>query len=448
MVISVRPELNASALLVALGATGLAMLVSGLAPAWHSSGGDVRAALAVDTGGALPRWRGRRALIAVQVAVSVALLALTAVSAGNAWRLSRGITGLDVDQLAMVAIDPSVSRTSTDQALASLERAATIVRAAPGVSAVAVGTSLPVGTGSANIALQVPGPPARTVWVRAVEGGSGYLSALGWPVLHGRDLTLDDRGGEAIILSAKAAERVFGRTPVVGQTVTYLRQATIGEERPAEARATVVGVVADVDDPGRRGPQDGVAVLALGPGTPNRRLALIARSADPDAAVGVLRTTVAEADHRLTVTQVSTGASLVDGFTVLLRVVGGTAGVLGVFAMLLALVGLYGVLSFVVATRRREIGVRIALGAGRATVRRMVLGDGLRPVASGLVLGGIVAAPVLFSPLGQSMLRLEDGGLLWAAIAPLVMCVLAAAAIWIPARRASAVDPTIALRDQ
>jgi hypothetical protein len=78
----------------------------------------------------------------------------------------------------------------------------------------------------------------------------------------------------------------------------------------------------------------------------------------------------------------------------------------------------------------------------------MVLSDGFRPVASGLLLGALVAAPVLFSPLGQSMLRLEDGGVLWATIAPLAMCVLAVAAIWIPARRASAVDPTIALRDQ
>ncbi len=448
IVISVRPELNAGALLVASGATALAMAVFGLVPAWHASGGDVRAALAVDGGGTIPRWRGRRLLIGAQVAVSVALLALTAVSAGNAWRLSQAATGIAFDELALVAVDPSASKASTADTLARLDRAAERARQVPGVSAVTLATALPIGTGSANLAVRPPDQPDRGTWVRAVEAGAGYLSATGWPLLHGRDITAEDRGGAAIVISARAAQRVFGATDVVGRTLTYRRQASVGEPEPIDATSTVVGVAADVSDPGRRGTDEGIAVLALGPDTPNRRLTLIARTATPDATAARLRTVVSEVDQHLALSQVATGASVLDGVTMLLRVVGGTAGVLGGFALLLALVGLYGVLSFVVARRRREIGVRMALGAERSTVRRMVLRDGLRPVAWGLVIGSLLVTPVLVSPLGQSMLRLEDGGLMWAALAPAAMLTLAILATWIPARRASAVDPTIALRDQ
>ncbi len=447
IVISVRPELNPAALLVASAATALAMAVCGLVPAWHSTGGDVRAAIARDGGGALPRWRGRRFLIGAQVAVSVALLALTAVSAGNAWRMARADTGIALDQLSLVTVDPSASRLSTGDAIALFDRAASRARQTPGVSAVAIATGLPVGTGSTNLALRTADQPQPGSWVRAVEAGAGYLTTAGWPVLHGRDLTVDDQGGTAILISAGAARRVFGRVDVVGRALTYRRQAYLGEPDPVDATATIVGVVSDVSDPGRRFGDEGFAVLALGPQTSNRRLTLIAKTSMPVDTVAALRAAVSDVDARLAVTQVATGASLIDGMTMLLRVVGSTAGVLGGFALLLALVGLYGVLSFVVARRRREIGVRMALGAERSTVHRMVLRDGLQPVGWGLLIGSLVAAPVLLSPLGRSMLRLDAGGLTWAVLAPLTMYVLSVVAIWIPARRASTVNPTIALRD-
>lgn len=446
LLISVRPELNAPALLVASAATAVAMAVCGFVPAWYSTGGDVRSTLTADSGGALPRWRGRRVLIAVQVAVSVALLALTAVSAGNAWRMAHRETGLELDQLAHVAVDSSASKMPTGHAIGVLRDVADRARQAPGVSAAAVATALPIGSGSTNIELRAPERAKRT-WVSAVEADPGYVHATGWSLLRGRDLTLDDRAGAAILVSARAAERVFGRPDVVGQTLIYRRQPTAGAPEPPDATATVVGVVTDIDDPGRRGSDGGSAILALGLDGSPQRLAVIARTSTPGDTAAHLKALVSAADPGLTLTQSGTGASLVDGMTMLLRVVGGTAGVLGAFALLLALVGLYGVLSFVVDRRRREIGVRMALGAERSTVRAMVLRDGFRPVAWGLAIGSVLATPVLLSPLAHSMLRLDNGGLAWALLAPTAMCVLAVVAIWIPARRASAVDPTLALRD-
>lgn len=448
MVLSVRPELNGPVLGLAMGATVLALLMSGVLPAWHSTGGDVRSVLATDTsGGALPRWRGRRLLIQAQVAVSVALLAVTAVSAGNAMRFALHDPGFALDQLALVTTDPSASSMDDARALAAMAAARDRVSRLSGVEAVAFGSALPVGTGLTSVL--VSNPPMR-YGLRAIHASAGYVDTVGVPIVEGRDLNESDgAGGEpVIILSVKAAEQMFGRTQVIGQLVTFKRQAWAGEAPPPTVVARVVGVVGDTSD-GTRGPvQEGMAYLPVGP-HPARRLVLIARTADDAGAVaGQMRTAVLEADRQLTITGVSTGESVSDGFTVLLRTVAGTAGLLGGFAALLALLGLYGVLSFLVARRTREIGLRIALGAERTHVLRLIMTDGLKPVMWGIGLGTLLAGPVLLNPLSRSMLRTSDDALTVALLAPVVMLVAAALAAWWPARRAARVDPNVALRQQ
>lgn len=448
MVISVRPELSAPVLALALGATALALLTFGVLPAWHSTSGDVRSVLSTDTGsGALPRWRGRRLLIQAQVAVSVSLLAVTAVSTGNAVRFAMHDPGFALDELALVTTDPTASSMDGTRALAAMSAASDRVSQMSGVEAAAFGSALPVGSGLGGMSVS---EPATRFGLRTVYASAGYLNTIGVPIIEGRDFNEGDTATEepVIVLSIKGAEQVFGRTQVVGQSVSFKRQAWAGEAPAPLVVARVIGVVGDASD-GTRGPvQEGLAYLPVGQ-HPARRLVLIARTTDDAGVVaGQMRAALLEADRQLTITSVSTGESVSDGFTVLLRIVAGTAGILGGFAALLALLGLFGVLSFLVARRTREIGLRIALGAERTQVLRLIMTDGLKPVTWGILLGTVLAGPVLFNPLSRSMLRTSDDALAVALAAPLVMLVAAAVAAWWPARHAAKVDPNVALRQQ
>jgi putative ABC transport system permease protein len=453
MVISVRPELNLPVLITTLGATILALLIFGVLPAWYSTDGDIRSVLASDTsGGVFPRWRGRRALIGGQVMVSVALLAVTAVSVGNAVRLGYRDPGFALDELAQVTVEPHLSQVDAASALSGLEVARHRVSQLTGVTGVAIATSLPVGPGIGDVYIAPADTPNSRIGLKSVTASSAYLTTIGLPILEGRDLSSEDRADHetVVVLSARAADALFQRRSVVGQVVTFTRQVYEGEAPSPAYIARVVGVVGDADDStgGRMPLHEGTAYLSLAQ-HPARALTLIARTdGDVGLLAGQLRSAVAEADNRLAITRVSTGSQIADGFTVLLRVVAGTAGVLGVFALLLAVIGLYGVLSFVVARRSREIGVRIALGAERGDVSRLVVADGLKPVLWGLVLGTALAGPVLLNPLSRQMLGITTTSLAFALAAPAVMLMAALVAAWAPARRAAGVDPNVALRQQ
>ncbi|MCC7185674.1 MAG: ABC transporter permease [Acidobacteria bacterium] len=453
MVISVRPELNLPALALTLCATLIALLIFGVMPAWYSTGGDIRSVLASDaSGGVLPRWRGRRVLIGGQVMVSVALLAVTAVSVGNAVRLGYRAPGFALDELALATVEPQLSRVDAASALNSLQAARDRVRQLLGVTGATLASSLPVGAGTGNVSIAPVDQLDRRIGLKSVTVSSDYFTTIGLPVLEGRELSAEDRthGDRTVVLSARAAEALFERRSVVGQAVTFTRQVYAGEPESPTYIARVVGVVGDAEEaPGARMRwHEGTAYLPLAQ-HPARALTLIARTAgDADHMAGQLRMAVAGADNRLTITRLKTGEEITDGFTVLLRVVAGTAGVLGAFALLLAVIGLYGVLSFVVARRAREIGVRMALGAERRDVSRLVVADGLTPVVWGLVLGTLLAGPVLLNPLSRQMLSITAASLAFALAAPVVMLLAALVAAWAPARRAARVDPNVALRQQ
>jgi predicted permease len=445
MVISVRPTLDAPVLAMAFAATVMAMLIFGVVPAWASTRGDVRAVLGTDTaGGALPRWRGRRILIAVQVTVCVALLAVAAVSAGNAVRLSGHDTGMALDSLAFVSTEPALAQIDGDRALATLMRVRDRVNQRTDVVATSVASGQPLGYTSYVYASAAGG---QQTGLRRVTVSGGYLATVGIALRSGRDLDDDDGPGRepVIVLSEAAAIELFDSANVLGRQVTFTRQIMVGEPPSPTTVATVVGVAADVSDGVR--PPEGLVYLPAGQ-HPMRTPTLIARTdGDPADLSGVLRAAVVEADRQLPITVVSTGESVLGGGTMMLRIVAGTAGILGGFAFGLALIGLYGVLSFLVARRTREIGVRIALGANRSVVRRMVVLDGLRPVIGGLLVGGGLAALVLLNPLAESMLNTRDAGMGYAWFAPLLMLLAALVAAYLPARRASKVDPTVALRE-
>jgi ABC-type antimicrobial peptide transport system permease subunit len=161
----------------------------------------------------------------------------------------------------------------------------------------------------------------------------------------------------------------------------------------------------------------------------------------------VLRRTLSSIDPAVAVTRVGTGETFLGELTLFFRVVGGLSSVLGTLALVVALAGLFGVLSHVVGSRTREIGIRLALGAGRRRILSMVLREGLSPVLLGLGagLGLAVLARFGLQPMFTRLLPALD--LMALAVVPLLFLGAGVAACYLPARRAAAVDPNRALRD-
>ena len=176
-------------------------------------------------------------------------------------------------------------------------------------------------------------------------------------------------------------------------------------------------------------------------------LIITARSANPGAAAASLKAAFRNTAPGLAIGALGTGETLLMGPYFLLRIVAGLAAALGSVSLVLAMAGLYGVLSHVVARRTREMGIRIAMGADRRRIVALVLRDGFRPVSKGLVLGlgaGVLLRLLLRATM-VTMIRPVDLALF--LLVPLPFLIAALVACWFPASRASRVDPNVALRD-
>jgi putative ABC transport system permease protein len=418
-------------------------------PVLQSTRVDLRSVLAADGGGTVARWRGRRYLIAMQVSVSVLLVAVAALYAGEMLRQSRIDTGMGLEKLALAQVDFGSQRYDEDRARQIAEEALRQIAVRPGVAAVSVSSGLPAGLTTNSGATVTQVDASHRVDVAFVAGTPGVFDTLGVRIRRGRAFDSRDTHGRApvVLLSEFAAGQLFPGSDPVGRDVIFKRRRAGGETERPPVTLTVIGVTADTDarEVGRRA--YGVAYLPLDqhyePG-----LVLAARvSTEPQAFVGPLRAAIASVDPGLAVVQTGTGLALAGPDTTFARIVSSSASLLGLTALVLALAGLSGVLSQVVAGRTREIGVRLALGAGASDVRRMVIAEGLRPVVMGLVAGlgfGLIARAAV-QPFFLRLLPATDVTLM--ILLPALFLGAGFVACYAPARRASRIDPNVALRN-
>ncbi len=421
-------------------ATGI---LFGLAPALQATRTDLVSSLKAD-GAVLragSRMELRSALVVAQVTVSVVLLVAAALLTRGAVTAARADIGFRPEGLALATIDLGMHRYTPDRGTAFYREALDRVHAIAGVSSAAIVERLPFSPNIQNRNVFIDGKTypvdSRGETLDATSVSAGYFRTLGVPVVQGRDFdSRDTVGSPNVVIVNEAMARKYWPDGAVGRRV---------HAHGVDAPFDVIGVVRDykvrtIGEPptpfihfarAQRYAQS-ASILARTSGDAGELARAIRReliSLEPELIF--IENHPMESEIALTLFPVRAGAALGAGF--------------GVLALLLAAIGLYGVTAFWVSRRTREIGIRIALGATPAAVVARVLGQGLTLVLAGLAAGTLLAAAAARSLQGLLYGVSSMDPLSYAAAAAVLLTVAVAANI-VPARRASRVDPMIALR--
>jgi predicted permease len=314
------------------------------------------------------------------------------------------------------------------------------VAVTPGVQGAAMSRHALIGDGATRDGIQVPGKPAGRdqVGVHIHYVSPGYFTTMGIPLLDGRDVGDQDREGTPrVLLVNRALARQLGEAPSpVGQQVLLLEP---------KGHAEVIGLVGDARFSSLR---DAAPPTMYVPYRQHRQhqMTFAARiRGDPAAVMGPVRRAIAAIDSNIPVFHALTQQTQIDMAVRQERVFAYVASGFALLALLLSCLGLYGTLAYGVARRVPEIGVRMALGASRASVVRMVLRESLIPVAAGAVIG--VGAALATSRFLESLLfDVEPRDPVTIAATTCALMAAALLAAWLPSRRAATVDPVTALR--
>jgi predicted permease len=401
----------------------------------------------------------RRCLVAAQIGVSVVLLSGASMLVKSFWNLEQQSLGMKTRDVLTVQVPLNSERYQNGQAYMDFYlRAEGALQQLPGVTAVGIGDSLPPdangwhgGERYADIFVAGrPRPPAGTggtVVARAVT--PGYFRVLQIPILQGRGFAEEDRSssGDSMILSKLLSERLFPQGDAIGQHIqfpTYTPYFALNG--PVY---TVVGVAGNVKNAGLTG-QDDPEYYTL---RHNRaadwsgHTVIVLETALPPSVVAPwVRTQIGHLDSAAPV-EIDTLAQSVSKLADRPRFETALLGFFALCGLLMAVIGLYGVIAFIAAQRTQEIGVRMALGATRLDILRLVAGEGVRLIALGGVVG--LGAALSTAQLLKSLLYNvgSHDPVLYAA-ATLLLAVVALAATLIPARAAMRVEPVVALREE
>ena len=418
--------------------------LSGLAPALQASATNLVPSLKSDTRDAGPsRLRLRHVFLVAQIAMALLLVIVGGLFV-RALQHAGGIDpGFDQTNVDVVSLDFSLAGYADTTAIAFAHDLQTRVRALAAVQSVVLAMDLPLdGSRMSRGDVQLPGTPraaARrtdpTDWNVVTPG---FFATLGVKLIRGRDFTDRDtaRSPAVVIVNSTLARRFWGDADPIGREL----EVDPGFSRPYGV--TVVGVADDAQ------------FVALGEKTPyvyaplaqeyTPRISLVVKTSGVSA-VPAVRALLRDMDPRLPIVDAMPLSDLTSIGLVPQRIAASVAGTLGIVGLLLAALGIYGVTSYAVARRTREIGIRIALGAERSTVLALVVGHGLRLTLVGIAIGcaaGWVGAQVVRSLL----LGLSALDPVTFAGAAALFVVVAVAASYLPARRAAAVDPMVALK--
>lgn len=449
----VKPHLDWRVMAFVAAVTCGAGLLIGLLPALQGSRADLNEVLkdsARGSSGGRERARTRSALVVAEVALSMLLLVGAGLMVRSFVNLQRIDVGFRADRaLTMrVALPPKYKPEQVPQAVSELLAR---VGALPGVQRVAVGTDAPFAGGSSATIVSPEGldPSAADRGIRVYRHAvtPGFFTTLGTGLVAGRDFeTRDALGADAVaIVSRRFAAKAWPGADPIG------RRVTIGRVRAARPEwITIVGVAPDLRYRSLRvdptvSPEDPDIFFPFAQRSDRTLSLLVSTTGNTAALVAPVRDAVHAFDRDVPTYGEGAFTDLVAARMTSFRLSAGVMSFFGLVALLLAGIGVYGLINYSVAQRRQEIGVRVALGAGRLEIYRLVMKDALQLTVAGVIVGLACALPGA-RVLGAQLYGVTPGDpATYAAIIGLLLTVALGATL-VPARRAARVDPIVALR--
>jgi len=436
--------IDGRALVFGLAVTLATVLIFGLLPALGASRPAVAQALRQSASSVTTARGGQRlqsALVAGEIGLAVMLLVGTALMIRSYRNLEQ--VDLGFDQTNVLTMTISLPRAyDAPERIAGFHRdVAASVAAVPGVVAAATTSFLPLNHETDMVRFTPPGrdlgPSERMPSAVSLSVSPDYFAAMRIPVRAGRPFSDADRAGAArvVAINETMARSFWPGGDPVGRTIRLEDGET----------ATVVAIVGDTNDEDVAAGA-GAQIYMPQAQVPWRYLRVLARtSGDPSAMVAEVSDAIWRVDPNLPLVEVRSLEQVVRDFLLPQTALSATLAGLAFGALLLAVVGVYGLMSFFVSRRRHEIGIRMALGASRRNVLTMVVGRGLWLTAAGLV-GGLVGAAGLARVMSSLLFGVATVDAVAFGAAPAVLLAVALLSCYLPARRAAAIDPLVSLR--
>jgi len=432
-------RLNASVLLFTLGVALVTGMLFGLVPALQATRPSLVPALKGEAPAGGSRARMSRPLVIAQVALSLILLVCAGLFVRNlraAATLEKGFTS---DNLLLASVDPGLNGYNRARIDDFYRRLLARLRDMPGVRAAALGMDVILGLSGSDTGVEIPGyTPAKNERMNVDYNivSPGYFAAVEMRLLRGRDFTTNDDSSAAavLIVNQRFVDRFWPGQQAIGKRI-----------RVGGRDHTIVGVVATAKYHSLGEPATPFMYMPLEQNWHAAMAIHIRTLGDPAAFAPRLRAEVAALDPDLPVGDLRTMNTFLGVALFPARIVGAVLGMFGLLGLVLAAVGVYGVMSYSVSQRTREIGIRMAIGAAQQQVVRLVMRQGMNLVIIGTMIG--LAGAFIASRLLHGLLYGAPSiDLVAFTVVPATLLGVALLAIWIPARRAAGVDPMRALR--
>jgi predicted permease len=446
VVLSVRPDFTVLGFAFALSL--LTTLVFGAIPAWRATDVNPSQGLAQSSrssSGVGERYRLGKFLVVGQVAISLMLLIGAGLLARSLTNLNHFYPGFNRENVLLFSVNPTVI--GYKDVVPLFEEMQERIRALPGVRSVSLSVHEPLTTNVSDSTVKVQGVVPRQgedmTPVDIEPAGPEYFKTMETLVLYGREFTAADRAGstKVAIVNESMARHFFGDANPIGRFVS------IPAYRADESWLEIVGEVRDIKVHDLRESSTLMLYVPMFQAPEGGATFEVRTATNPTYAETVILGAVRAIDDRLPVYSVKSLGNQVDNSLVEERLVASLSSLFGVLALLLTCVGLYGLMAYAVNRRTGEIGIRMALGAERGAIARMILRETLLLVLCGLAIG-IPAAVFAARLIASQLFGLNSSDPVTFAVACAAMATVTLMASYLPARRAASVDPMKALRSE
>ena len=453
-VISTMPYLRTTSvgsvtLAFTAGVSLLSGIVFGLAPAWKLSGDAPQEALK-DTGGVSGTGRNRLglALVTAQVSLSIVMLIGAGLMVKSLLHMLETDPGFRTDHLLAVRtfLPPSYDKKET--VIQAAQQMQTALKQLPGVTDIGFSNLIALRGGN-TVRMQAEGAPVQSAGEQPEgnvrEASPTYFTALGARLLYGRYFaeTDDAKAPQVVILNASLAKQLFGTENAVGKRLRYTY-------RPEEKYREVVGVIANVQENRGLDAGDKPAIYEPFLQSADSEVDFAVRTnGDPGQIAAAARRAVLSVNGAIAIIGIESVEQAIDSSypTFLRRYPAMLASMFGSIALALAMIGLYGMISYSVSQRTREIGIRMALGAQKSDVLRLFMHQGARVTISGVAIG-VVAALIVSRVISGLLFGVRPSDPQTFLVSAALLACMALVAVAVPAYRASRVDPNEALRHE